>query len=74
VTGYELTPQEGCWVKQPAFTTPEPKDGRDCVDPRRDSVPCHPLQNDRNSDASGLRLRGQGETLEDDRDGEIGPN
>jgi hypothetical protein len=28
VTGYELAPQEGCWVKQPAYTTPEPKDGR----------------------------------------------
>ncbi len=28
VTGYELAPQEGCWVKQPAYMTPEPKDGR----------------------------------------------
>jgi hypothetical protein len=28
VTGYELTPQEGSWAKQPAYTTPEPRDGR----------------------------------------------
>ncbi len=28
VRGYELTPQEGCWVKQPAYAMPEPKDGR----------------------------------------------
>jgi hypothetical protein len=28
VTGYELTPQEGCWVRQTAYTTPEPKEGR----------------------------------------------
>jgi hypothetical protein len=28
VAGYELAPREGCWVKQPAYTTPEPKDGR----------------------------------------------
>jgi hypothetical protein len=28
VIGYELTPQEGCWVKQPAYTTPVPRDGR----------------------------------------------
>jgi hypothetical protein len=28
VIRYELTPKEGCWVKQPAYTTPEPKDGR----------------------------------------------
>ncbi len=28
MTGYELTPQEGCWVKQPVYMTPEPKDGR----------------------------------------------
>jgi hypothetical protein len=28
VIGYELTPQEGCWMKQPAYTTPVPRDGR----------------------------------------------
>jgi hypothetical protein len=28
VAGYEIAPREGCWVKQQADTTPEPKDGR----------------------------------------------
>ena len=28
VMGYELTPQEGCWMKQPTYATPVPKDGR----------------------------------------------
>ncbi len=28
VSGYELAPREGCWVKQLAYTTLEPKDGR----------------------------------------------
>ncbi len=28
VVGYELTPQAGCWMKQPAHATPVPKDGR----------------------------------------------
>ncbi len=28
VAGYALTPREGCWVKQPAYTTSEPRDGR----------------------------------------------
>jgi hypothetical protein len=28
VIGYELTPQEGCWMKQPAYMTPMPRDGR----------------------------------------------
>ncbi len=28
VIGYELTPQEGCWMKQPAYATPVPRDGR----------------------------------------------
>ncbi len=26
--GYELAPREGCWVKQPVYTTPEPRDRR----------------------------------------------
>ncbi len=28
VIGYKLTPQEGCWMKQPAYATPVPRDGR----------------------------------------------
>jgi hypothetical protein len=28
VVGYELTPQAGCWMKQPTHATPMPKDGR----------------------------------------------
>jgi hypothetical protein len=28
VIGYELTLQEGCWMKQPAYATPVPRDGR----------------------------------------------
>jgi hypothetical protein len=28
VIGYELTPKEGCWMKQPAYATPTPRDGR----------------------------------------------
>jgi hypothetical protein len=28
VTGYELAPPEGCWMKQPTQATPMPKDGR----------------------------------------------
>jgi hypothetical protein len=28
VMGYELTPQEGCWMMQPAYTVPVPRDGR----------------------------------------------
>jgi hypothetical protein len=44
------------------------------VDARWSSVPCHSLQNDGNSDASRLRLKGQGRTLEDDHDGEVGPD
>jgi hypothetical protein len=28
MVGYELTPQAGCWMKQPAHATPMPKDGR----------------------------------------------
>jgi hypothetical protein len=28
VAGYALAPREGCWMKQPAYTTPEPRDGR----------------------------------------------
>ncbi len=28
VAGYEIAPREGCWVKQPAYTTPEPRDRR----------------------------------------------
>ncbi len=61
VIGYELTPQEGCWMKQPAYAMPVQR-REDRVDARRGTVPCHSLQNDGNSDASGLRLRGQGRT------------
>jgi hypothetical protein len=28
VVGYELTPQAGCWMKQPTHTTLKPRDGR----------------------------------------------
>ncbi len=28
VIGYELTPQAGCWMKQPTYATPIPRDGR----------------------------------------------
>ncbi len=28
VAGYALTPREGCWMEQLAYTTPEPRDGR----------------------------------------------
>jgi len=28
VIRYELTPQEGCWMKQPTYATPVPRDGR----------------------------------------------
>jgi hypothetical protein len=28
VIGYELTPQAGCWMKQPTHATPMPRDGR----------------------------------------------
>ncbi len=28
VVGYELTPQAGCWMKQPTHVTPKPRDGR----------------------------------------------
>ncbi len=28
MVGYELAPQAGCWMKQPAHATPMPKDGR----------------------------------------------
>ncbi len=28
VAGYALAQREGCWMKQPAYTTPEPRDGR----------------------------------------------
>jgi hypothetical protein len=28
VAGYALAPREGCWMEQPAYTTPEPRDGR----------------------------------------------
>jgi hypothetical protein len=28
VTGYALAPREGCWVEQPAYATPKPRDGR----------------------------------------------
>ncbi len=45
----------------------------DRVDAGQSPVSCRSLQNDRNSDASGLRLKGQGRTLEDDHDGEASP-
>ncbi len=44
------------------------------VDARRGPIPRHSLQDDRDNDASGLRLRGQGEALEGCRNGEIDPN
>jgi hypothetical protein len=28
MVGYELTPQAGCWMKQPTHVTPKPRDGR----------------------------------------------
>ncbi len=28
VIGYEITPQAGCWMKQPTYATPIPRDGR----------------------------------------------
>jgi hypothetical protein len=28
VVGYKLTPQKGCWMKQPAYVAPVPRDGR----------------------------------------------
>ncbi len=43
------------------------------VDAERSPVSCRPLQNDGNSDASGLRLKGRNRTLEDDHDGEVSP-
>ncbi len=44
------------------------------MDVRRGPISCHSLQNDGDDDASGLRLRGQSEALEDDRNGEIDPD
>ncbi len=28
VAGYALAPREGCWMKQPTYAAPEPRDGR----------------------------------------------
>ncbi len=44
------------------------------MDARRGPIPCHSLQNDGDDDASGLRLQGQSEALEDGRNGKIDPD
>jgi hypothetical protein len=66
--GYELTPQAGCWMKQPTHATPSR------VDAGRGPVSSRPLQDDGNGDASGLRLKRRIGTLEDDHDREAGPD
>jgi hypothetical protein len=74
VAGYELAPREGCWMKQPAYTTPEPKDGR--IVWMRDGVRfpvthCKMTETIMQADCDS---RGQSEALEDDRNGKIDPD
>jgi hypothetical protein len=73
VVGYELTPQAGCWMKQPTYDT-DAQRPEDHVDAGRSQVSCHSLQNDEDNDASRLRRNRQVGTLEDDHDGEVSPD
>ncbi len=72
--GIRVSPSSGMLDEATGAREPEAQGRKNRVDARRSSIPCRSLQNDGNSDASGLWFKGRVETLEDDYDREAGPD
>jgi hypothetical protein len=62
------------WDEATGAREPKAQRRKNRVDARRSSVSCSSLQNDGNGDAGRLWFKGRVETLEDDRNREVGPN